>query len=42
MTAQRSIETILAYGRDSLFEGRYRPNNFAAKVLQHLLDQHGD
>jgi hypothetical protein len=23
---QRPIETILAYGRDSLFEGRYRPD----------------
>jgi hypothetical protein len=39
---QRPIKTVLAYGRDSLFEGRYWPDNFAAKVLQHLLDQHGD
>src|SRR5467141_3753069 len=39
---QRPVEMILAYGRESPFEGRYRPDNFAAKVLQHLLDQHGD
>jgi hypothetical protein len=38
---QRTIETVLAYRRDGLFEGRYRPDNFAVKVMQHLLDQHG-
>ena len=39
---QRAIEMVLAYRRNRLFHRGRRLDDFASKLLQHLLDQHGD
>ena len=39
---QRAIEMVLAYRRNRLLHRGRRLDDFASKLLQHLLDQHGD
>ena len=39
---QRAIEMVLAYRRNRLSHCGRRLDDFASKLLQHLLDQHSD